>query len=209
MGRKIRHYLMIKTHNITGLKYLCKKTTHNILSCFDYKGSGVYWKKHLKVHGVDISTEIIEQCDTNQELKECGIFWSKKLDVVKSNDFANLVEESGDGGPTMTGRKITQYQKYKQSKALVEFYKNASDEYKQYRRNINSTSHEIYRYYTPAGIFTNAYTAAKSNNCTNVTILNRCKVDVDKIITSKKYWRFGWKGKTWRELGWYYERLNQ
>jgi len=203
-----KHYLMIKTHNKTNLKYLCKKSTDNITSCYSYRGSGTYWKKHLVKHGYDITTEIIEECDSRQQLTERGIYWSKKLNVVNSPEFANLVEERGDGGPTMLGRQITREQKIKQGKAISEAYHNASQEYKEMRRISNSQSHEIYRYYTPLGIFTNAFKAAKANSCSNVTIINRCKKDSEKPINYKKYWRFGWKGKTWRELGWYSESLD-
>lgn len=49
-------YLYMKTHNITGLKYLGKT-----------------------------------------ELKETGIFFSKLFDIVKSEEWANLTEEKGDG----------------------------------------------------------------------------------------------------------------
>ena len=36
--------LMIKTHNITGLKYLCKTVNSEP---HKYMGSGKYWKKHF------------------------------------------------------------------------------------------------------------------------------------------------------------------
>lgn len=69
------------------------------------------------------------------------------------------------------------------------------------RSQINSKCHEKYRYFTPRGIFTNAYKAAEANNCSNVTIINRCVKDTKKPIQSKRYWKYGWKGKTWSELG--------
>ena len=48
-------YLYIKTHNVTGLKYLGKTE-----SCdpHKYKGSGKYWNIHLKKHGNDYSKQI-------------------------------------------------------------------------------------------------------------------------------------------------------
>ena len=52
--------LMIKTHNITGLKYLCKCSHENYIS---YKLSGKYRKRHRKNHGNDVSTEILFQTD--------------------------------------------------------------------------------------------------------------------------------------------------
>lgn len=194
---------MIKTHNITKLKYLCKKSTNKKIKCYTYLGSGIYWKKHLKIHGNDITTEIIEECNTKEELIERGIFWSEKFNVVASDEWANLIPERGDGGPTMLGRKITSEQKERQCNALKAFWKNATDDYRQKRASINSKSHEKYCYYTPKGVFTNAFDAAAANNCSNVTVINKCVVDTDKIINSKRYWKCGWKGKTWRELGWH------
>lgn len=199
----MKHYLMIKTHSKTRLKYLCKKSTTNINSCFRYLGSGTYWKKHLIKHGKNIETEIIEMCNSKQELTEKGIYWSKKLNVVKSDGFANLVEERGDGGPTMLGRKITKNQKVKQIRAIRKYWLNLSPDLKAARNKANSLSHEKYTYYTPLGTYTNAYRAAEAHQCCNVTIINRCVVDTDKPILSKKYWKCGWKNKTWRMLGWY------
>jgi len=37
-------YLYVKIHNVTKLKYF-GKTTKNP---YNYKGSGLYWKRHLK-----------------------------------------------------------------------------------------------------------------------------------------------------------------
>ena len=199
---------MMKTHNKTGLRYLCKTSTNNPNRPFTYLGSGQYWKRHLKKHGKDIKTEILEICESKEELIIKGMHYSKLYNVVESDQFANIVEERGDGGPTMLGKQITKEQKLKQGKAISAFYQNSSPEYKEKRRATNSISHEIYKYYTPNGIFTNSYTAAAANNCSNVTIINRCKTDVDKPILSKKYWRLGWKGKTWRQLGWHCVRLH-
>ena len=201
----MKHYLMLKTHNITGLKYLCKTSTSNNKRPFIYPGSGKYWKQHLSKHGRDIKTEILKICNTKEELKEEGLLYSRLWNIVESNDFANLRDESGDGGPTMKGRKITPEQKLKQGKAISEHYKNSSKEYKEKRRYMNSISHEKYIYYTPYGVYTNAFKAAAACNCSNVTIINRCITDSTKLIQSKKYWRFGWRDKTWKELGWYHQ----
>jgi hypothetical protein len=199
---------MIKTHNKTSLKYLCKTSTENTSHPYKYLGSGKYWKRHLNKHGKDVKTEILEICNTKEELIERGIYYSELYNVVESKEFANMVKERGDGGPTMLGKRITKEQSNKKSKSLLKFYSNTTEEYKNWRKELNSKSHEKYKYYTPAGIFTNALKAAEANKCSNVTIINKCLIDVDKPIESKKYWRFGWKGKTWRQLGWYGEALH-
>lgn len=87
-------YLYIKTHNITGLKYLGKTNQSDYHS---YPGSGVYWKRHLNKHGYDYTTEILLATENKDELRETGIFFSRLFNVVKSLDWANLQEEKGDG----------------------------------------------------------------------------------------------------------------
>jgi hypothetical protein len=89
-------YLYIKTHNITGLKYLGK----TIQDPYTYKGSGKRWLNHLKKHGNNVTTEIIGQFTTIEELKQTSITFSEKLNIVNSKQWANLRPESGDGGDT-------------------------------------------------------------------------------------------------------------
>ena len=88
-------YLYKKTHNKTGLKYLGKTISKDP---FTYPGSGVYWSNHLKVHGYDVTTEIIKECKTEEELIQWGIHYSRLWNVVESKEWANLTEEAGPGG---------------------------------------------------------------------------------------------------------------
>jgi hypothetical protein len=103
----IIYYLMVKTHTVTGLKYLCqtkKSDPHN------YLGSGKYWRLHLKTHGNDIHTEILKECSSKLELREWGIHYSNLWNVTKSNEWANLKDETGDGGQPKgfgLGRKLS------------------------------------------------------------------------------------------------------
>lgn len=88
-------YLYKKTHNKTGLQYLGKTAAQDP---YAYKGSGKRWKLHLNKHGYDVTTEILKECSTNDEVKEWGGYYSKLWNVVESRDWANLKEEYGDGG---------------------------------------------------------------------------------------------------------------
>jgi len=98
-------YLYVKTHRKTGLKYLGKTTS---LDPYSYHGSGGIWKKHLKEHGIDYDTEIIRECQTNQELSQWGRYYSELWNVVASSDWANQIPETGGGhcGPD-AARKIS------------------------------------------------------------------------------------------------------
>ena len=86
--------LYLKTHNKTGLKYL-GKTEKDLKT---YKGSGVYWKNHIKKHGNDVTTKILYQSKSKEKIRDKGLYYSKKYNVVASKEFANLMEENGIGG---------------------------------------------------------------------------------------------------------------
>jgi len=89
-------YLYIKTHNKTGLKYFGK----TVRDPYKYKGSGKRWLFHIKKHGNDVSTEIIKECHSLEELKEWGLYYSNLWNIVESREWANLKPEIGDGAPT-------------------------------------------------------------------------------------------------------------
>lgn len=94
-------YLYVKTHRITGLKYLGKTTSKDP---HKYPGSGVYWTRHLEEHGYDVDTEIIYECRSNDELSVVGLYYSNLWDIVNAVDetgrkiWANLKPEEGSGG---------------------------------------------------------------------------------------------------------------
>ena len=106
-------YLYLKTHNISGLKYL-GKTQNNP---YQYKGSGVIWKKHLKKYGDDITTEILYTSDSIEEIRKKGLYYSNLFNVVESEDFANLIEEYGEGRPK--GSKLSEDHKENISAAMI------------------------------------------------------------------------------------------
>jgi hypothetical protein len=89
-------YLYVKTHNITGLKYLGKTKRDP----FHYLGSGVHWTRHLRKYGNDVTTEILKECYSNDELKQWGLYYSDLWNVVEDDTWANLKPECGDGGDT-------------------------------------------------------------------------------------------------------------
>lgn len=87
-------YLYLKTHNVTGLKYLGKTEQDP----YQYSGSGVWWKAHLKKHGHDVTTEVLFKTEDKAEFKEVALEYSNKWNIVESADFANLMLEEGQGG---------------------------------------------------------------------------------------------------------------
>lgn len=90
-------YLYLKTHNVTGYMYLGKTVSKDP---HKYTGSGKLWLRHLNKHGYNYSTKILAECSTAEEVQALGLYYSKKYDIVKSKSFANMMEESGNGGAT-------------------------------------------------------------------------------------------------------------
>lgn len=88
-------YLYVKTHTITGLKYLGKTIKSDP---HKYTGSGKHWIRHLKKHGYTYTTEIIKECQNTIELQHWGLYYSRLWNVVENKEWANLKPENGDGG---------------------------------------------------------------------------------------------------------------
>jgi hypothetical protein len=83
-------------HNVTGMKYFCKTTQfHRLLS---YKGSGLYWKKHLKKHGKDMSVGVLGIYYEEERCRNAALEFSKANNIVQSNEWANLIYENGSDG---------------------------------------------------------------------------------------------------------------
>ena len=88
-------YLYVKTHRITGLKYLGKTSAADPYS---YPGSGKRWRAHLEKYGYEFDTEILLESEDPIKIKEAGLTYSKLWQVVEDVEWANLKPESGDGG---------------------------------------------------------------------------------------------------------------
>lgn len=106
-------YLYVKTHNVTGLKYLGK----TIKDPMKYRGSGLRWVRHIKEHGYDVTTEIIHASDDKEEFRKTALYYSRLWNIVKSDEWANMTEEEGQGGNTWDkkGRFISEETKRKMS----------------------------------------------------------------------------------------------
>jgi hypothetical protein len=96
----MRYKLYLKT-SPSGKKYLGKFTERKDgRSVYQYKGSGVYWLRHLEYNNLtasDIETEILYETDSFDDFKKEAIKYSKLWEVSTNEEFANLVDETGDG----------------------------------------------------------------------------------------------------------------
>jgi hypothetical protein len=121
-------YLLVKTHNRTGLKYLCQTTRADYNK---YTGSGVYWKKHLKVYGYDITTEVIKECNNRDEMIYWGNYYSNLWDVAKSINWANLKPEEGNGNTSSWTVEMWLRPGFKEKMRLARKSTYSSDRYRQ------------------------------------------------------------------------------
>jgi len=98
----MKHKLMIKTHKLTGLKYLCytRKKDHE-----SYTGSGIDWLQHLLEYGFEYDTELILETENFEEFKLKAISLSNYYNIVESTQWANRKIEEGDGGDTVSDKK--------------------------------------------------------------------------------------------------------
>lgn len=88
--------LLVMTHNITGLKYFCK--TSNLKNMHYYKGSGVYWKKHMRVHGRNITAGVLGVYFDKDRCVSAALKFSEENDIVASDEWANFIPENGLSG---------------------------------------------------------------------------------------------------------------
>ena len=121
-------YLYVKTHNVTGLKYFGKTTGDP----FSYRGSGKYWLEHLKIHGNDVSTNVIGFFENKDECVTTALSFSNNHNIVyavnedNKKTWANQIVENGiDGGAARYGQHSAETKK-KISDAQIG--KNISDE---------------------------------------------------------------------------------
>lgn len=97
--KEIKYTIYLKESPL-GLKYL-GKTQQNP---FNYIGSGVYWKRHLKKHKFkhrDIKTTVLYETTNQNDLKKMGIYYSIFFNIINNDEFANLIHEQGQGGSTL------------------------------------------------------------------------------------------------------------
>jgi hypothetical protein len=102
-------WLYVKQHNDTGLKYF-GKTNRDPNT---YKGSGTYWRRHLKKHGNNVTTMWSKLFTNRDELIEFALNFSKAENIVESDEWANIIPENGIDGnvtgyvlPALTKQKL-------------------------------------------------------------------------------------------------------
>ena len=108
-------FIYITTNNINGKKYIGQKKYDACGNWKYYLGSGIILTKSIKKYGKEnFSKEIIEECETKEQLNEREKYWISYYNAVDSDDFYNIAF-GGDGGRTCYGtthhasKKVYQY----------------------------------------------------------------------------------------------------
>jgi len=106
------YYLLIKKCSVNGKKYLCKRLARNDNEAIRYTGSGKIVLRLKKKYGSSCMEHfsILAKFPENQQQEFSVICknYSKKFNIVESNDWLNLIEENGyHGGSTSEGSYTT------------------------------------------------------------------------------------------------------
>lgn len=87
-------YVYLTTNLINGHKYIGQHKSES----FDesYKGSGTLVRRAYDKHGWEnFKTEVLEWCQSREELNEREKYWISYYDAVNSDDFYNISEGGG------------------------------------------------------------------------------------------------------------------
>ena len=112
-------FIYITTNKINGMKYIGQKQYDKGGKWKSYLGSGIHLKRAINKYGKDnFVKEIIEECETKEELDSQEIYWISFYDAVNSENFYNIAN-GGDGGNTIAGYSEEQMEEYKQRKSIL------------------------------------------------------------------------------------------
>jgi hypothetical protein len=139
------YYLYVKTHKLTGIKYLGQTSRDP----YWYKGSGKRWINILKKYGGDVDTEVIFESDNKDDIRDKGIYYSNLWNVVEDDNWANIVNEEGTGGNTSDSPNYKEAIKYRDLSKLKtkEHRKKVSESTKKaWAKKLNSPDFDLEAY---------------------------------------------------------------
>jgi hypothetical protein len=208
------------TNNVNGKKYIGK---HKGDEHDGYIGNGKYFLNAYNRYGAENFTRVILEYvygdETDLSAKE--EFWLIKTGAPTNDNYYNI-SASGSGGNTTAGYSKSYISSYMKSVVDTPEWRTSQKEAlrkavctpewkaaltegnkKKQCRGINNPKFRGY-WITPCGKFDSQVVAAKANNIHFGTLRNRC-LNADHVIKQKISVPSDWYGKTWRELGWYFE----
>jgi hypothetical protein len=152
------NYIYIKTHNITKKKYIGIHDD-NKMSIERYRGSGLYWKNHLKKHGYSIKTEILNQHEDRKAALEMEDYYVALSGALTWNkeEFCNISPGGRCGKPGFLpknkGRKMVDlYPNYidpRKGKTWEEIYGQTEAEIKKIKQSIQKGISQLGKKHKP------------------------------------------------------------
>lgn len=108
-------YIYLTTNTINNKKYIGQRRA---FKCSpeddDYLGSGTILQRALKLYGKENFTkEILEYCDSLDELNEAEKKWITYYNAVTSNEFYNIAS-GGLAGDTWTGKSLEAKEEFRE-----------------------------------------------------------------------------------------------
>lgn len=98
-------YIYLTTNLINNKKYIGQHKSSEFTK--NYKGSGrLLWKAINKYGWDNFKVEMIEECNSLEELNEREAYWTKHYNAVESKEFYNLVEGGNQPGFSEETRKL-------------------------------------------------------------------------------------------------------
>lgn len=169
-------YLYLKQHNVTGLKYLGYTKNDPI----KYRGSGVYWKRHIAEHGYNVETTILFESENIEEISQKGQYYSELWNIVESKQFANLTEEDGN---KLFGKANINFRGHPQS---TETREKISMNHSRSMLGKFGKEHPAYGHKVPSTVFENVNVMIAKNRSEGPW--NKGKIGVQKMsdVTKKK-----------------------
>lgn len=109
----MNYYIYEITNNINGKKYIGKRVTKKDINKDDYMGSGLLLEKAKLKYGIEnFSKQILEICNSKNQLSEREIYYISLVDAPKNPMYYN-VASGGEGGNTYAGKTIDELEDIK------------------------------------------------------------------------------------------------
>lgn len=110
-------YIYITTNLINNKQYIGQKTSKVFLK-EKYLGSGTCLLRAINKYGKEnFKVELLEECDSIEELDRQEIYWIKHYDAANSNNFYNL--QAGGQKQRGNGYKVSEETKRKISNSIT------------------------------------------------------------------------------------------
>lgn len=112
-------FIYITTNHINGKRYIGQRKYDKQNKWKNYLGSGIILSKAIDKYGREnFSKEIIEECESKEQLDEREKYWITYYNAVESDSFYNIAS-GGEGGNTIAGYSDEQLIQYKEYKSRI------------------------------------------------------------------------------------------